>query len=73
MGIYNDFPTKVTIPSLLILQLWLASALVHASAEHRKRAIALVAVLVLGTVSTLNLMRHSVRSGWTSRRPPSRR
>lgn len=53
LGTYNDLTTKVSIPAMLVLQIWIATALMGArSDDARRRARVLVALLVVGAMAS---------------------
>jgi hypothetical protein len=64
MGDFCDFPTKVTIPALAVLLVWLARSLANASGTgERIRGAILVALLVVGTGAAVFTLRDSARRG----------
>jgi hypothetical protein len=71
MGDFCDFPTKVTIPSLVVLQVWLARSLANArSAGERIRGGILVALLIVGAAAAVTVLRDSARHGLNFSPPP---
>lgn len=64
LGRYSDFTTKVCLPSLLVLQVILASGIANAStALQRRRRGWLVACLVLGSFASVADLARGVRGG----------
>jgi hypothetical protein len=72
MGDFCDFPTKAMIPSLVVLQVWLARALANArSASERIRAAILLALLIVGAAAAVTNLRDSARAGLNFTPPPA--
>ena len=64
LGAFNDFTTKACIPSLIVLQVFLAMSIRGArTGAARRSAAALVALLLLGTFASLADLSRGVRHG----------
>jgi hypothetical protein len=71
LGRFNDFTTKVCLPSLLVLQVILASGIATATTElQRRRRRGLVACLLVGTFASLADVARGVRGGLDFSPPP---
>lgn len=70
VGDNNDFTTKAAVPALLVLQMAVAHALAGRPWRRPLAAVGLIAVLVVGSASSLLLLARSVRLGIAFRVPP---
>jgi hypothetical protein len=72
MGDFCDFPTKVVIPSLAVLQVWLARSLANArGTAERVRAGILVALLLVGAGAAVTTLVDSGSRGLNFSPPPT--
>jgi hypothetical protein len=71
MGDFCDFPTKVTVPSLVVLQVWLARSLANARLPgERVRGWILIALLIVGAAAASTALVASVGRGLNLSPPP---
>lgn len=74
MGVFNDFTTKVIVPSQMVFVICLATAIAQpAGPMAHARRYALIAALVLGAWSGLGVLHRALDFGFTFKLPPMNR
>jgi len=73
LGTFNDLTTKSVIPALIVLQVWIATAMISAHGdEARRRVRVLVAVLVIGSMASVADLMRGLNGGLSDPFPVSR-